>query len=160
MRVYVLNSLSGLNEKKGKKRRKKIYRWIERKMRRRKNQLSDDEHIWEAVFVVEKSEARLAAWTQAAVGNEESNCLTKTWQIDHNIYIFNYSFISFPAKTHLLQMKKQQIDCLEYLNCFGMKFFATNFEDFLLHFLKWFWLHLTKTASVVDLIQKNIIVGW
>ena len=49
---------------------------IERKILRRKNQLSVDENIWEALFVFEKIEARWAASTGPAFVNEESKFLT------------------------------------------------------------------------------------
>ena len=48
---------------------------IERKMVRRKNQLSVDENICDTLFVFEKIEARGAASTGPAFGNEELQCL-------------------------------------------------------------------------------------
>ena len=75
--VCIINSLSCLNEKKWKKTWKKIKNEnIDRKMLRRKNQLSVDENIWEALFVFEIIEARWAASMEPVFGNEESKCLT------------------------------------------------------------------------------------
>ena len=48
-------------------------------MLKRKNQLSVGENIWEAFFVFEKIEARGAASTGPAFGNEESKCLI--WEL-------------------------------------------------------------------------------
>ena len=53
-------------------------------MLRRKNQLSVDENIWEAFFVFEKIEARGAASTGPAFGNEELKCLT--WELRVSVW--------------------------------------------------------------------------
>ena len=58
-------------------------------MLRRKNQLSVDENIWEALFVFEKIEARGAASTGPAFGNEESTCLT--WELRASVWDLMWS---------------------------------------------------------------------